>query len=376
MLVIRPNLDGQRRNVKFPEIRWRRLLPLTLSAVLTPGLIGCAGSVAQIQSQAQASSPEPKATNAAPHLEVTPSSVSFSATVGTASSQTLKITNSGGGSLTVSEVSTRGTGLSVTGFSGPKVLTAGESTSFNVNLNPTVAGTVNGLISIVTSSPVSGTSLVVGGEVVNAKLDLSVGPTSVSFGTLNGSKYATESVVLKNTGNAEVTVSEIAVRGTGFSVTGAGVPLKLAAAQSAAVDVIFAPGAVGSYSGMLIVSSNASDSSISVALSGKEQSSSTSNPTPTPTPPPAPPSAPPPTDAAHWVELAWDPSTSSVSGYNVYRGVTSKGPFTRLNGSLVMELSYTDSAVIAGDKYFYVTTAVSPAGEESVYSNAAEAAVP
>jgi len=372
MLVIRHNLARQRGNAKFEGFRWQWLLPLTLSAILTPGLVGCVGTVGQIQSQAQASSPEPKATNAAPHLEVTPASVSFSATVGAAASQTLKISNSGGGSLTVSQVSVRGTSLSVTGFSGPKVLTAGESTSFNLNLNPKAAGTLNGLVSIATSSPVSGTSLVVGGEIVNAKLDLSVGPASVSFGTLTGSKSAAQSVVLKNTGNAEVTVSEMVVRGKGFSITGASVPLKLASAQSATVDVVFAPRAVGSYSGTLMVLSNASDSSISVELNGKDQSSSTSNPTPTPSPAPAPP----PSDAEHWVGLTWDPSTSSVSGYNVYRGNRSKGPFMRLNGSLVTEPAFTDSAVSAGDTYFYVTTAVNASGEESSYSNAAEAVVP
>jgi hypothetical protein len=369
MLVIRHNLDRRRKNAKFEALRSRRLLPWIVSVVLAPGLIGCAGLGAQPQSQAQ--SPAPKTANAAPKLEVTPSSVSFSATVGVATSQTLKISNSGGGSLTVSQVIARGTGLSVSGFSGPKILTAGASTSFNLELNPTAAGTVDGQVSIATSSPVSGTSLTVSGQIVNAKLALSAGTTAVNFGTLTGSKSATQIVELQNTGNAEVTVSQIFVRGTGFSVAGASVPLKLAPSQSASVDVVFAPGGVGSYSGTLMVSSNASDSSISVALSGKDQSSSTSNLPPSPAPAP-----PPPTGAAHWVGLTWDPSTSSVFGYNVYRASTSHGPFTRLNGSLVTEPSYTDAAVIAGDTYFYVTTAVNGAGEESTYSNAAEAVVP
>ena len=367
--MIRHNLDRRRKNAKFEVVHSLRLLPWMLSAVLAPGLIGCAGLGAQPQSQAQ--SPAPKATNAAPKLEVTPSSVSFSATVGVAASQTLKISNSGGGSLTVSQVIARGAGLSVSGFSGPKILTAGASTSFNLELNPTAAGTVDGQVSIATSSPVSGTSLTVSGQIVNAKLALSAGPTAVNFGTLTGSKSATQIVELQNTGNAEVTVSQIFVRGTGFSVAGASVPLKLAPSQSASVDVVFAPGAVGSYSGTLMVSSNASDSSISVALSGKDQSSSTSNRSNLPAPAP-----PPPPGAAHWVGLTWDPSTSSVFGYNVYRGSTSHGPFTRLNGSLVTEPSYTDAAVTAGDTYFYVTTAVNGAGEESAYSNAAEAVVP
>lgn len=369
--MIRHNLDRRRKNKKFEAVHSRRLLPWMLSALLAPGLIGCAGLGAQPQSQAQ--SPAPKPPNSAPKLEITPSSVSFSATVGVVASQTLKITNSGGGSLTVSQVIARGAGLSISGFSGPKIVTAGESTSFNLELSPTAAGTVDGQVSIATSSPVSGTSLTVSGQIVNAKLALSVGSTAVNFGTLTGGKSATQIVELQNTGNAEVTVSQIFVRGTGFSVAGTSVSLKLAPSQSASVDVVFAPRAVGSYSGTLMVSSNASDSSISVALSGKDQSSSTSNPTPNPPSPPAPP---PPPGAAHWVGLTWDPSASSVFGYNVYRGSTGNGPFTRINGSLVTEPSYTDAAVTGGDTYFYVTTAVNGAGEESAYSNAAEAVVP
>ncbi len=369
--MIRHNLDRRRKNAKFEALHSLRLLPWLLSTVLAPGLIGCAGLGAQPHSQEQ--SPAPKAANAAPKLEVTPSSVSFSATVGDATSQTLKISNSGGGSLTVSQVIARGAGLSVSGFSGPKILTAGASISFNLELNPTAAGTVDGQVSIATSSPVSGTSLTVSGQIVNAKLALSAGPAAVNFGTLTGGKSATQFVELQNTGNAEVTVSQIFVRGTGFSVAGASVPLKLAPSQSASVDVVFAPGAVGSYNGTLMVSSNASDSSISVALSGKDQSSSTSNPPSNPSPAPPPP---PPPGTAHWVGLTWDPTTSSAFGYNVYRGSTSHGPFTRLNGSLVTEPSYTDVAVIAGDTYFYVTTAVNGAGEESAYSSAAEAVVP
>jgi len=76
------------------------------------------------------------------------------------------------------------------------------------------------------------------------------------------------------------------------------------------------------------------------------------------------------------VVLKWNASTSTVTGYNVYRGGASSGPFTRVNGSLVPELSYTDQTVVAGSTYYYVTTAVDSAGVESGYSNAAEAVVP
>lgn len=81
---------------------------------------------------------------------------------------------------------------------------------------------------------------------------------------------------------------------------------------------------------------------------------------------------------SHSVVLTWDASTSpDVVGYNVYRSGVSGGPYTELNGSLpVAGLTYTDTAVLAGQTYYYVVTAVDSEGIESAYSNEASASVP
>jgi len=44
----------------------------------------------------------------------------------------------------------------------------------------------------------------------------------------------------------------------------------------------------------------------------------------------------------HNVVLTWTASTSTVSGYNVYRGNTTGGPYTKINTALVSGLTYTD----------------------------------
>jgi hypothetical protein len=79
---------------------------------------------------------------------------------------------------------------------------------------------------------------------------------------------------------------------------------------------------------------------------------------------------------AHSATLSWVQSTSAVSGYNVYRGTVSGGPYTLVNGSLVTPLTFTDSAVQSGLTYFYVTTAVDGSGNESVFSNEVKAVIP
>ena len=80
---------------------------------------------------------------------------------------------------------------------------------------------------------------------------------------------------------------------------------------------------------------------------------------------------------AHSVSLNWTASTSSsVTGYNVYRGTTSGGTYTKLNSTPVSGTSYTDTAVQAGQTYYYVCTAVDSSSNESVYSSQAQGTVP
>lgn len=83
------------------------------------------------------------------------------------------------------------------------------------------------------------------------------------------------------------------------------------------------------------------------------------------------------TGVSHSVTLNWTASTSSnVSGYNVYRGLTSGGPYTKVNSSLVGGVTYTDTTVQAGQTYYYVSTAVDSSNNESGYSNQAQGVIP
>lgn len=78
----------------------------------------------------------------------------------------------------------------------------------------------------------------------------------------------------------------------------------------------------------------------------------------------------------HSAVLSWDPSTSAVVGYNVYRSSVSGGPYAILNSTPVTGTTYTDAAVQSSQTYFYVVTAVDASGVESIYSNQASAAIP
>jgi fibronectin type 3 domain-containing protein len=78
---------------------------------------------------------------------------------------------------------------------------------------------------------------------------------------------------------------------------------------------------------------------------------------------------------AHSVALSWIASTSTVAGYNVYRSTVSGTQYAKLNSSLV-GLAYTDTTVLGGTIYYYVTTAVDASGNESAHSNEVSANIP
>src|SRR5271154_2061321 len=241
-------------------VSWQLVLLLAIAVAIIPFSVGCATSPMIGNTPALVDTSR---------LEVTPSSVNFSsAIVGVQSSQTLQLSNTGEAALTVTGVVASGAGLSISGFSGSTLLNPGTSSTLTVQFKPKAAGTFTGSVSVLTNTAAVTAALPVTGDVASAKLAISVGPSSLSFGTVSAGKTVSQNVTLTNTGNADVAVSNVAVSGTGFNLSGWSSPVQLAASQSIAVNVQFDPKASGNYTGSLMCSSNDCDSSVAVPLSG------------------------------------------------------------------------------------------------------------
>jgi hypothetical protein len=97
---------------------------------------------------------------------------------------------------------------------------------------------------------------------------LSATPTSVSFGSVVTGSTNSQTIQLKNTGTASLSVSQVAATGSGFSVSGASVPLTLAPGQTSTFNVQYAPTTAGAVNGSVSVVSNAPNSPAAVSLSG------------------------------------------------------------------------------------------------------------
>jgi hypothetical protein len=97
---------------------------------------------------------------------------------------------------------------------------------------------------------------------------LSANLTTVSFGTVGVGKSTTQSVTVTNTGTSTVTIDQTAVTGTSFT-TGAGTPsATIAPGQSKTIQIQFAPLSPGSAAGGFTLTSNASNSPLTVDLVG------------------------------------------------------------------------------------------------------------
>jgi Protein of unknown function (DUF1573)/Abnormal spindle-like microcephaly-assoc'd, ASPM-SPD-2-Hydin len=288
-----------------------------------------------------------------PALSITPSSVGFgNVTVGSPASQTIQLQNSGTGSLTVTQVGVTGSGFTLGTVALPVTLSSGQTSSFNVQFNPTAAGGETGSVSVVSNAANSPAVIGLSGTGIAATQTLTFSTTSIAFGNVNAGASATQSVTLTNSGNSSVTVSQISESGSGFSLAGAGTPVTLSAGQTMTFGVVFSPSATGSESGSVTVTSSASGSPKTIALSGTG------------------------VQLNHSVTLSWTASSSTVSGYNIYRTSVSGSGYAKINSGLISGLTYTDTTVQSGSTYYYVATAVDASGDESTDSNQAAAIVP
>ena len=96
--------------------------------------------------------------------------------------------------------------------------------------------------------------------------DISVA-TSLAFGSVTVGGTKTKTLTISNSGDASLTITDIGVTGTQFSV--GTYPGTIAAGGSANVDVTFSPTSTGAKSATLTITSNDPDEgSVTVDLSG------------------------------------------------------------------------------------------------------------
>ena len=326
----------------------------SFSVTFTPTTAGSATGSASVVSTA-ANSPlsiSLSGVGVQPQISVAPGSVSFgTVTVGQTNSQTITLSNPGSANLNVTQSAGPGTGFGFTGLAMPLTVAPGKSTSFTVSFTPTSGTSFSSSLTLVSNAPNSPTTIPLSGTGLAPVLQLTPSTTSLSFGSQALNASATQSVTLTNTGNAAVSISQVNVTGTGFTLNGSAPLVTLSAGQTASFSVTFTPTVAGSDSGSASVVSTAANSPLSISLTGSGAQ-------------------------PHFVSLAWTESSSGVVGYNVYSSTQPTGPATKLTSTPVGTTAYTDNTVQSGQTYYYWVTALDSSGDESAYSSDVAVTVP
>jgi len=206
-------------------------------------------------------------------LSLSSSTIKFgSVDVGSKVTKSVTVTNTAKVKITISKASVSGAEFAFTGPGLPLTLAPSGSAKLSLAFDPTQAGKVTGSLSVsgtkgTRKTSISASASLAGTGVTPPAGFLSV-PSSLNLGSVVIGSKQSQSLTLSNTGGSSLIISGAKVSGTGFSVSGLTYPFMLNAGSTAALTVSFAPTAAGTDNATLSLSSNASDPSASVALTG------------------------------------------------------------------------------------------------------------
>lgn len=199
-------------------------------------------------------------------MSLSPSNVAFgNVTAGSSAAQNVIVSNTGNSSVVVTNVAVSGAGVSVTGVKLPVTIAPSQSVTVSVKYAPTTGGATSGSLTVTNSEGVNAVAAISG---TGVQAGLSVSPANLSFGSVGTGKSASQMIQLKNSGLANLTITQATASGTGFSVSGITLPLTLTPGQSASFSAQYAPQTVGNATGSILIVSNAPNSPASIALSG------------------------------------------------------------------------------------------------------------
>jgi Abnormal spindle-like microcephaly-assoc'd, ASPM-SPD-2-Hydin len=290
-------------------------------------------------------------------LSATPSSVSFgNVAVGSDTTQTIRLQNIGTSQVTISSITPSVSGVVISGVALPANLAPGTSATLTAAYKPSGAGSVAGKITVTSNAVGSPTIIDLSGTAAAATIQLTPSATSLSFGSVNVGSSGTNQLTVRSTGNTNAKISSVAISGSGFVLGTSAAGVTLDPSQAETYTVNFDPKAAGSLSGTLTITSNAANSPMRIALAGTGVAAATAD--------------------RHTVALRWDPSSSSVTGYFVYRSSKPSGPYSQLNSTPEASPSYSDGTVSSGQVYYYYVTAVDSSNIQSADSNEVSVTIP
>lgn len=193
----------------------------------------------------------------------------------TSASQTVTLTNSGDGPLTIASIAT-GSPFAIVGGNciAGGIIPANSTCTIDVSFTPTAGGAASGVLTVSDDSGNTASSQSVNLSGVGAVPVAEVSAPLI-FGDVDvATTSATQAVTLSNSGNAPLIISSIAINNTQFALAAGGTcstAAPIAAGENCTVNVTFAPTSAGAKNATLSITDNSNGlpgSIQTVAVSG------------------------------------------------------------------------------------------------------------
>lgn len=252
----------------------------TITATFSPTAAGARTASVQFTDNA-GDSPESvslSGTGTAPAVSLSPSSLTFaSQLVGTsATEKSVTLTNSGSAALSISGISVAGVNAGDFAESdncptAPTTLAPNGTCTISVVFTPAAAGSRTATVKVSDNASDSPQSLALTGVGVAPSPTVSLSPSSLGFGSeMVGATSTAQSVILKNSGTAALSITGIAIGGTNAAdfAQSNDCPASLGVGATCTISVKFSPGATGGRNASVQLTDNASDSPQTIALTG------------------------------------------------------------------------------------------------------------
>lgn len=195
-------------------------------------------------------------------------------TINTVANGSITLTNSGAANLTISHVAVLGNGFDLSPIQTPATVPPGGSVVVNFGFAPKASGNFSGSLNVTSNDPITPTVAVALAGAATSQLigKLVAMPAALNFNNVQQGSTTSAVTTLKNVGTANVTVSQINLSGSGFSVSGIATPVLVVPGESLTLTVKYSPTSTKTSSGnMAIVTAQGGVTNVSV--SGTESQS-------------------------------------------------------------------------------------------------------
>ncbi|MBD3299911.1 MAG: choice-of-anchor D domain-containing protein, partial [Candidatus Moranbacteria bacterium] len=230
-------------------------------------------------------------TSSPPNIEASPNPNNFGSVVVSVleGPDTIQISNSGDQDLDISSITLNDTTNytldknPATNPCGDSItLTSGSNCNIEVSFSPTTTGVLDNSITVVSNDPDGDYDIDLQGEGINDK-DINVDPETYDYGeVIEGESSSSQSFIIENAGNADLTISDIVLNDTTnytLDTDTCGTSTVLTSSQTCTINVTFNPSATGVFdTSVTITSDDPDENPFDITLTGEGVSAITPEP--------------------------------------------------------------------------------------------------